>query len=146
MSPLSRRSDDVVAFEWIHPGQPAGRPTEPVTQPGSDWLYELRLALGDREHILEAGQARSSTPGCRTACPVPATIRSRSTAAASTYATSERAGTVAPASAVVTALCNSAGPPSRPAKSRCAVPIGIGASVPMSASAAMRPRSRSAAR
>ncbi|MBS1882390.1 MAG: helix-turn-helix domain-containing protein [Actinobacteria bacterium] len=59
--PLSRRTDDRVAFKSIHPGQPRRRPIEQVTHPGHDWLYvlhgRLRLALGEREHILEAGEA-----------------------------------------------------------------------------------------
>ena len=58
---LSRRSDDVVAFKSVHPGQPGKRPLRQVTHPGHDWLYvlrgELRLVLGDREHILSAGEA-----------------------------------------------------------------------------------------
>jgi transcriptional regulator with XRE-family HTH domain len=58
---LSRRSDDVVAFKSILPGQPAKRPIEQVTHPGHDWLYvlrgQLRLALGEREHVLRAGEA-----------------------------------------------------------------------------------------
>lgn len=59
--PLSRRTDDLVAFTSIHPGQARRRPIRRVTHPGHDWLYvlrgELRLALGDREHILRAGEA-----------------------------------------------------------------------------------------
>jgi transcriptional regulator with XRE-family HTH domain len=59
--PLSRRSDDLVAFKSIHPGQQSRRPIRQVTHPGHDWLYvlrgELRLALGDREHVLRAGEA-----------------------------------------------------------------------------------------
>ena len=59
--PLSRRSDDLIAFKSIHPGQPSTQPIKQVTHPGYDWLYvlrgELRLALGDREHIIHAGEA-----------------------------------------------------------------------------------------
>jgi transcriptional regulator with XRE-family HTH domain len=59
--PLSRRGDDLVAFKSIHPGQPSRRPVKQVTHPGYDWLYVLRgrllLALGEREHVLEAGEA-----------------------------------------------------------------------------------------
>lgn len=58
---LSRRSDDVVAFKSIHPGQSAKRPIKLVTHPGRDWLYvlrgELRLVLGEREHVLHTGEA-----------------------------------------------------------------------------------------
>jgi transcriptional regulator with XRE-family HTH domain len=59
--PLSRRTDGLVAFKSIHPGRPDQRPIKQVTHPGYDWLYvlrgKLRLALGDREHLLEAGEA-----------------------------------------------------------------------------------------
>jgi transcriptional regulator with XRE-family HTH domain len=59
--PLSRRRDDLVAFTSIHPGQTGKQPIRQVTHPGHDWFYvlrgELRLALGDREHVLRAGEA-----------------------------------------------------------------------------------------
>jgi transcriptional regulator with XRE-family HTH domain len=59
--PLSRRTDGLLAFKSIHPGQPRRRPIRQVTHPGKDWLYvlrgELRLVLGDREHVLRAGEA-----------------------------------------------------------------------------------------
>lgn len=59
--PLSRRSEDLLAFKSIHPGEAARRPIKQVTHPGYEWLYvlrgELRLALGDKEHVLHAGEA-----------------------------------------------------------------------------------------
>jgi transcriptional regulator with XRE-family HTH domain len=59
--PLSRRADGIVAFKSIHPGQDSRKPIRQLTHPGHDWLYvltgQLRLALGDREHLLRAGEA-----------------------------------------------------------------------------------------
>lgn len=58
---LSRRTDGVVAFKTTLPASRAGTPIRQVTHPGYDWVYvlsgTLRLALGDREHRLEAGEA-----------------------------------------------------------------------------------------
>jgi transcriptional regulator with XRE-family HTH domain len=56
--PLSRRDADVLAFKSTHPGRAEHRP---VAHAGRDWLYvlrgRLRLTLGDREHLLSAGEA-----------------------------------------------------------------------------------------
>ena len=64
---LSRRNDDVVAFTSIHPGLPARLPIKQVRHPGHDWLYvlrgELRLVLGDREHVLHTGEAAEFNTG-----------------------------------------------------------------------------------
>jgi quercetin dioxygenase-like cupin family protein len=47
--------------QMLADGQCRRRPIRQVTHPGHDWLYvlrgELRLALGDSEHVLQAGEA-----------------------------------------------------------------------------------------
>jgi transcriptional regulator with XRE-family HTH domain len=59
--PLSRRTEGLVAFKSILPGEQRRRPIRRVTHAGHDWLYvlrgDLRLALGEHEHILHAGEA-----------------------------------------------------------------------------------------
>lgn len=58
---LSRRTDGLVAFTSIHPARACGQPIRQVSHPGREWLYvlrgDLRLALGDREHVIRAGEA-----------------------------------------------------------------------------------------
>ncbi len=59
--PLSRRTDGLVAFKSILPGRTSDGPLSQRAHPGYDWFYvlagKLRLALGDEEHILDAGEA-----------------------------------------------------------------------------------------
>ena len=57
--PLTRRPGGIQAFKMIHPERP-GKP-EPKTHEGYEWLYvlngRLRLILGDRDLVLEPGEA-----------------------------------------------------------------------------------------
>jgi transcriptional regulator with XRE-family HTH domain len=59
--PLTRQNPDVHAFKMVLPGHPPDRPIEQKTHEGYDWVYVLsgrvRLALGDEEIMLEAGEA-----------------------------------------------------------------------------------------
>jgi transcriptional regulator with XRE-family HTH domain len=60
-APLTRRNDGLVAFTSIHPGRAHAGAVRQVTHPGRGALYvlrgELRIALGDREHVIGAGEA-----------------------------------------------------------------------------------------
>lgn len=71
--PTRARAGSVVQWRLSRPHDPSGRvvaklrlpaskkPPEPQVHPGREWLYVLegtvRLALGDRELLVEAGQA-----------------------------------------------------------------------------------------
>ncbi|RXZ48610.1 XRE family transcriptional regulator [Agromyces fucosus] len=59
--PLTRQNPDLHAFKMVLPGHPPDQPVEQRAHDGYDWIYVLsgrvRLALGDDEIILEAGEA-----------------------------------------------------------------------------------------
>jgi transcriptional regulator with XRE-family HTH domain len=59
--PLTRSNPDVHAFKMVLPGHPPDAPVEQRAHEGYDWIYVLsgrvRLALGDDELVLEAGEA-----------------------------------------------------------------------------------------
>ncbi|WP_157001946.1 helix-turn-helix transcriptional regulator [Agromyces laixinhei] len=59
--PLTRQNPDLHAFKMVLPGYPPGRPITQRAHDGYDWIYVLsgrvRLALGDEEILLEAGEA-----------------------------------------------------------------------------------------
>ncbi|MDR5699633.1 helix-turn-helix domain-containing protein [Agromyces aerolatus] len=61
MIPLTRSNPDLHAFKMVLPGHPPGEPVEQRSHGGYDWIYVLsgrvRLALGDEEFVLEAGEA-----------------------------------------------------------------------------------------
>ncbi|WP_159606279.1 helix-turn-helix domain-containing protein [Agromyces humi] len=59
--PLTRDNPDVHAFKMVLPGHPPDEPIAQRAHEGYDWIYVLsgrvRLALGDDEIVLEAGEA-----------------------------------------------------------------------------------------
>lgn len=59
--PLTRSNPDVHAYKMVLPGHPPEAPVEQRAHEGYDWVYVLsgrvRLALGDDEIVLEAGEA-----------------------------------------------------------------------------------------
>ena len=59
--PLTRSNPGVHAFKIVLPGHPPDAPVPQRRHEGYDWLYALsgrvRLALGDSEIVLEAGEA-----------------------------------------------------------------------------------------
>jgi transcriptional regulator with XRE-family HTH domain len=59
--PLTRSNPDVHAYKIVLPGHPPDAPMEQGAHEGYDWVYVLsgrvRLALGDEELVLEAGEA-----------------------------------------------------------------------------------------
>jgi transcriptional regulator with XRE-family HTH domain len=61
--PLTRDAGGLIAYKQIIPGRqgPAGGPLEQRAHEGYDWLYvlsgRLRLALGDHDLVLGAGEA-----------------------------------------------------------------------------------------
>ncbi|GAA1823157.1 helix-turn-helix domain-containing protein [Agromyces salentinus] len=59
--PLTRSNPDVHAYKMVLPGHPPEQPVEQSAHEGYDWIYVLsgrvRLALGDEEIVLEAGEA-----------------------------------------------------------------------------------------
>jgi transcriptional regulator with XRE-family HTH domain len=59
--PLTRHNGDVRAYKMVLPGHPPDAPVEQSSHEGYDWIYVLsgrvRLALGDDEIVLEAGEA-----------------------------------------------------------------------------------------
>jgi transcriptional regulator with XRE-family HTH domain len=59
--PLTKHNPDVIAFKMLLPGHPPGDPVPQKTHAGYDWIYVLsgriRLALGDDETLLGAGEA-----------------------------------------------------------------------------------------
>ncbi|MFE6964086.1 helix-turn-helix domain-containing protein [Agromyces sp. NPDC057679] len=59
--PLTRSNPDVHAFKMVLPGHPPEAPVEQRAHEGYDWIYVLsgrvRLALGDDEIVLDAGEA-----------------------------------------------------------------------------------------
>ncbi|WP_022892948.1 helix-turn-helix domain-containing protein [Agromyces subbeticus] len=59
--PLTRQNPELRAFKMVLPGHPADEPVKQGAHEGYDWIYVLsgrvRLALGDEEIILEAGEA-----------------------------------------------------------------------------------------
>jgi transcriptional regulator with XRE-family HTH domain len=59
--PLTRDNPDVRAYKMLLPGHPPDEPVEQGAHEGYDWIYVLsgrvRLALGDEEIVLEAGEA-----------------------------------------------------------------------------------------
>ncbi|MBP1326241.1 transcriptional regulator with XRE-family HTH domain [Leucobacter exalbidus] len=59
IAPLTREESDVRAYKIIYPPVVPDRPLQ--THEGHEWLYvlsgQLRLVLGDREHVLERGEA-----------------------------------------------------------------------------------------
>lgn len=59
--PLTRQNPDLHAFKMVLPGHPPDQPVEQRAHDGYDWIYVLsgrvRLALGDDEIVLEAGEA-----------------------------------------------------------------------------------------
>jgi transcriptional regulator with XRE-family HTH domain len=59
--PLTRDNPDVHAYKMVLPGHPPEVPVEQRVHEGYDWIYVLsgrvRLALGDDEIVLEAGEA-----------------------------------------------------------------------------------------
>lgn len=58
---LSRRGEGPTAFKVTLPAVPAKRRIEQRVHAGYDWFFvvsgRVRLALGDREYIIEAGEA-----------------------------------------------------------------------------------------
>ncbi|GAA1778908.1 helix-turn-helix domain-containing protein [Agromyces lapidis] len=59
--PLTRSNPDVHAFKMVLPGHPPDAPVPQRAHEGYDWVYVLsgrvRLALGDDEILLDAGEA-----------------------------------------------------------------------------------------
>lgn len=59
--PLTRSNPDVHAFKMVLPGHAPEAPVEQRSHEGYDWIYVLsgrvRLALGEEELVLEAGEA-----------------------------------------------------------------------------------------
>ena len=59
--PLSRGASGVTAFKHVLPGRSTPEEPRPRIHPGHEWLYvlagRLRLVLGGREFLLEAGEA-----------------------------------------------------------------------------------------
>lgn len=59
--PLTRQNPELAAFKMVLPGHPIDEPVTQGAHEGYDWIYVLsgrvRLALGDEEIILEAGEA-----------------------------------------------------------------------------------------
>ncbi|WP_350347634.1 XRE family transcriptional regulator [Agromyces sp. G08B096] len=59
--PLTRANPDLHAYKMVLPGHPPDEPVPQRTHEGYDWIYVLsgrvRLALGDRELVLEPGEA-----------------------------------------------------------------------------------------
>lgn len=59
--PLTRNNPDVHAYKMVLPGHSPEEPVEQRAHEGYDWIYVLsgrvRLALGDDEIVLEAGEA-----------------------------------------------------------------------------------------
>lgn len=59
--PLTRNSPAVIAVKIVLPGHPPESPVEQRAHEGYDWVYVLsgrvRLAIGDRETVLEPGEA-----------------------------------------------------------------------------------------
>ncbi|THG32117.1 helix-turn-helix transcriptional regulator [Glaciibacter flavus] len=59
--PLTRDNPDVSAFKIVLPGHDPDAPVEQRAHEGYDWVYVLsgrvRLALGDEEIVLDAGEA-----------------------------------------------------------------------------------------
>ena len=59
--PLTRSNPDVHAYKIVLPWHPPDAPMEQGAHEGYDWVYVLsgrvRLALGDEELVLEAGEA-----------------------------------------------------------------------------------------
>ena len=80
--PLTRQNPDLHAFKMVLPGHPPDQPIEQRAHDGYDWIYVLsgrvRLALGDDEIILEAGEAAefdTRVPhGCASASTEPAEV------------------------------------------------------------------------
>jgi transcriptional regulator with XRE-family HTH domain len=61
MLPLTRRSGGIQAYKFVIPAGKRRRRPEPKTHEGYEWLYvlsgRLRLVLGDRDLVLEPGEA-----------------------------------------------------------------------------------------
>lgn len=59
--PLTRDNPDVHAYKMVLPGHAPDQPVAQSAHEGYDWIYVLsgrvRLALGDDEIVLEAGEA-----------------------------------------------------------------------------------------
>ncbi|AGF71682.1 helix-turn-helix domain-containing protein [Corynebacterium halotolerans] len=67
--PLTRRPGGIQAYKFIKPADRTGRRPRMHTHEGYDWVYvlngRLRLILGDRDMVLEPGEAAefdTSTP------------------------------------------------------------------------------------